>query len=34
MSETVNKKLLGEAIALKLEISKKQANEFVDALID
>ncbi len=34
MSETVNKKLLGEAIATKLDISKKQANEFVDAFLE
>ncbi|CAM4196676.1 HU family DNA-binding protein [Erysipelothrix inopinata] len=34
MTETYNKKLLGEAIAEKLDVSKKQANEFVDAFLE
>ncbi|WZU03041.1 HU family DNA-binding protein [Erysipelothrix sp. D19-032] len=34
MSETYNKKLLGEAIATNLDVSKKQANEFIDAFLD
>ncbi|QIK70145.1 HU family DNA-binding protein [Erysipelothrix sp. HDW6C] len=34
MSETYNKKLLGEAVASKLDISKKQANEFIDAFLE
>lgn len=34
MSETYNKKLIGEAIATKLDISKKQANEFVEAFLE
>lgn len=34
MSETYNKKLLSEALAAKLEISKKQSGEFVDAFLE
>lgn len=34
MSETYNKKVLAEAIATKLEISKKQAVEFIDVFLD
>ncbi|AGN24152.1 HU family DNA-binding protein [Erysipelothrix rhusiopathiae] len=34
MSETYNKKLLSESIAGKLDISKKQANEFIETFLD
>lgn len=34
MSETINKKLLSEALASKLDISKKQATEFIDAFLE
>ncbi|CAM2787873.1 HU family DNA-binding protein [Erysipelothrix tonsillarum] len=34
MSETYNKKLLSESIASKLDISKKQANEFIETFLD
>lgn len=34
MSETYNKKAIGDEIAEKLDISKKDANEFVETFLD
>lgn len=34
MSETFNKKRLGEVIAEEMDISKKQANEFIETFIE
>lgn len=34
MAETINKKALAEALAEKLEISKKQSTEFVEAFLE
>ncbi len=33
MSETYNKKLLGELIAEEMDVSKKQANEFIETFL-
>lgn len=33
MSETINKKALGDKIALEMDISKKQANEFIETFL-
>ncbi|CAM3573238.1 HU family DNA-binding protein [Erysipelothrix urinaevulpis] len=33
MSETYNKKLLGEMIAEEMDVSKKQANEFIETFL-
>ena len=33
MSETVNKKALGDKIAAEMDISKKQANEFIETFL-
>lgn len=34
MTETFNKKLIADAIAERLDVSKKQAGEFVDAFLE
>lgn len=34
MSETYNKKMLSEAMSDKLDISKKQATEFIETFLD
>ena len=33
MSETINKKALGDKIALEMDVSKKQANEFIETFL-
>lgn len=33
MSETINKKALGDKIAAEMDISKKQANEFIETFL-
>lgn len=33
MSETINKKALGDMIAEEMDVSKKQANEFVETFL-
>ena len=33
MSETVNKKALGDKIAEEMDVSKKQANEFIETFL-